>query len=102
MDQPRQDPSNASGPGPAPCQVTSLSLLERVRAHDPEAWRRLVRLYQPLLLAWCARGGVNATDIEDRATADVARELNMTANNVRQARSRVLRRLREEVGDLLD
>ena len=71
MDQPKRDPSKASGPGPAPCQVTSLSLLERVRAHDPEAWRRLVRLYQPLLLAWCARGGVNATDAEDVPLMDV-------------------------------
>jgi RNA polymerase sigma-70 factor (ECF subfamily) len=42
------------------------------------------------------------TVLEDRATADVARELHMTANNVRQAKSRVLRRLREEAGDLLD
>jgi RNA polymerase sigma-70 factor (ECF subfamily) len=42
------------------------------------------------------------TAIEDRPTADVAQELDMTVNNVRQAKSRVLRRLRAEVGDLLD
>ena len=206
MDQPNVDRPRESGPGP----VTPLSMLDRVRAHDPEAWRRLVRLYQPLVLSWCTRGGVNADDaedvaqevftsaaaaldrfhrdrpgdtfrgwlraitrnqmlllfrrdrgrpvaeggsdawhdlqevedpfpgpdegesaelgqlyqratelvrgefeertwrafeltvIEDRTTADVSRELNMTPNNVRQAKSRVLRRLREEVGDLLD
>jgi RNA polymerase sigma-70 factor, ECF subfamily len=41
------------------------------------------------------------TVVEDREPAAVAQELNMTANNIRQAKSRVLRRLREEVGDLL-
>jgi RNA polymerase sigma-70 factor (ECF subfamily) len=186
-----------------------LSLLQRARAHEPEAWERLVGLYRPLVLSWCARAGVGATDaedvaqevfaaaalaldrfrhdrpgdtfrgwlcaitrnqilqtarknsgraqaeggsdawanlqqiadplpgpdeesvaigalylralelvrgefeertwqafwlttIEDRAPAALAGELHMTANNIRQAKSRVLRRLREEVGDLLD
>jgi RNA polymerase sigma-70 factor (ECF subfamily) len=210
MAQPNFDTNQAGEPGLAPGQVTPLSLLERVRGHDPAAWHRLVRLYRPLVLAWCARSGVSASDaedvaqevftaaaaalerfrhdrpgdtfrgwlraitrnqilvlfrrgrghaqaeggseawqnlqavvdplpgpgedegaelgrlyqqaaelvrgefeertwkafeltvIEDRDTADVARELNMTANNVRQAKSRVLRRLREEAGDLLD
>jgi RNA polymerase sigma-70 factor, ECF subfamily len=191
-------------------QTTHLSLLERVRAHDPKAWRQLVELYQPLVKAWCARAGVNATDAEDvaqevfaaaagaldrfrrdrptdtfrgwlraitrnevlqmfrrtsgraraeggsdawhnlqaiadplpgpgeeesvemgqlylralelvrsefeertwkafwrttidgRLPADVSAELNMTTNNIRQAKSRILRRLREEIGDLLD
>jgi RNA polymerase sigma-70 factor (ECF subfamily) len=44
-----------------------LSLLERVRANDAEAWQRLVRLYQPLVRFWCARGGVPDPDIEDVA-----------------------------------
>ena len=39
--------------------------------------------------------------VEDRAPAALAQELNMTTNTIRQAKSRVLRRLREEVGDLL-
>jgi RNA polymerase sigma-70 factor (ECF subfamily) len=190
--------------------TTPLSLLERVRANDPEAWRRLVGLYRPLVLAWCARAGVNATDAEDvtqevfaaaaagldrfhrdrpgdtfcgwlrgitrnqialwfrrgsgrpqaaggsdawqdlqevtdplpgpgeeesveagqlylrildlvrgefeektwqafwrsvvegQAPALLAQQLNMSANSIRQARSRVLRRLREEAGELLD
>jgi RNA polymerase sigma-70 factor (ECF subfamily) len=210
MTQPNFDPHGAAEPGRAPGQVTPLSLLERVRGHDPDAWHRLVRLYRPLVLAWCARGGVNATDAEDvaqevftaaaaaldrfhrdrpgdtfrgwlrvitrnqilvlfrrhkgqpqaeggsqawenlqeiadplpgpaeeesvemgqlylralelvrgefqertwqafwlsavegRDPAVLAQELNMTTNNVRQAKSRVLRRLREEVADLLD
>jgi len=200
------DPDEAAGQHPA--QVTPLSLLERVRAHNPQAWHRLVQLYRPLVLSWCHQGGVNVTDaedvaqevfaaaaaaldrfhrdqpgdtfrgwlrtitrnqvlllfrrnkgrpqavggseawqdlqavadplpgpgedalevgqlylralelvrsefeertwqafwltvVEDRAPAALAEELNMTPNNIRQARSRVLRRLREEVGDLL-
>jgi RNA polymerase sigma-70 factor (ECF subfamily) len=207
MDATAPDPSNAAGSGQLPDPVTPLSLLERVRAHNPEAWHRLVGLYQPLVLCWCARAGVHATDaedvaqevfaaaasalerfhrdqpgdtfrgwlraitrnqvlllfrrsrgqpqaaggsdawqhlqavadplpgpgeeedevgqlylratelvrgefeertwqafwltvVEDRDPADVAGELNMTPNNIRQARSRVLRRLRQEVGDL--
>jgi RNA polymerase sigma-70 factor (ECF subfamily) len=42
------------------------------------------------------------TTVEGRLPADLAQELKTTANNIRQAKSRVLRRLREEVGDVLD
>jgi RNA polymerase sigma-70 factor (ECF subfamily) len=210
MGQANSGPSRGTESNLVAGGVTPLSLLERARAHDPEAWHRLVGLYQSLVLSWCARASVNPTDaedvaqevfttaagaldrfrrdragdtfrgwlrsitrtqilllyrrsrnhphneggsdawqnlqevadplpgpgeeeesvelnqlyqkalelvrvefeqrtwrafeltvIEDRPTADVAQELNMTGNNVRQAKSRVLRRLREEVGDLL-
>jgi RNA polymerase sigma-70 factor (ECF subfamily) len=50
-----------------PGQETPLSLLERVRANDPEAWQRLVRLYQPLVRFWCRRGGLDGPDAEDVA-----------------------------------
>lgn len=40
------------------------------------------------------------TTIELRDTADVAVELNLSTNSVRQAKSRVLRRLRRELGDV--
>ena len=40
-----------------------------------------------------------ATVIDGRPTADVAAELGMTPVGVRVARSRVLQRLREELGD---
>jgi RNA polymerase sigma-70 factor (ECF subfamily) len=204
------DPAQRTPDDATPGQVTPLSLLERVRANDPAAWQRLVELYRPLVLSWCGRAGVNATDaedvaqevfasaaaalerfrrdrpgdtfqgwlraitrnqvlqlfrrnrgrveaaggsdawqdlqdvpdplpgpdeensaelgrlylralellrgefeertwqafwlttVDDRAAAAVAEELGTTANNVRQAKSRVLRRLRQEVGDLLD
>jgi len=39
---------------------------------------------------------------EDRRAADVAEELGVTANAVHIAKSRVLRRLREELADLID
>jgi RNA polymerase sigma-70 factor (ECF subfamily) len=38
--------------------------------------------------------------VDGAAAAVVAAELNMTVNAVRLARGRVLRRLREELGDL--
>jgi RNA polymerase sigma-70 factor (ECF subfamily) len=46
---------------------TPLSLLERVRTNDADAWRRLVELYRPLVLFWCARARVDPTDAEDVA-----------------------------------
>jgi RNA polymerase sigma-70 factor (ECF subfamily) len=52
---------------PAAGDTTSPSLLARARANDAEAWARLVRLYHPLVAAWCARGGVPAADVDDVA-----------------------------------
>src|SRR5262249_37361110 len=48
-------------------QDTPLSLLERARANEAEAWRRLVELYRPVVLFWCRRGGVPAGEVEDVA-----------------------------------
>jgi RNA polymerase sigma-70 factor (ECF subfamily) len=42
------------------------------------------------------------TAVDDQPAAAVAAELGMTANAVRMAKSRVLHRLREELGDLVD
>ena len=39
--------------------------------------------------------------IDNRSTADVAAELGISANAVRLAKSHVLRRLREEMGELI-
>jgi RNA polymerase sigma-70 factor (ECF subfamily) len=39
--------------------------------------------------------------MEDRSPSDVASELGISSNNVRQAKSRVLRRLKEELGELI-
>jgi RNA polymerase sigma-70 factor (ECF subfamily) len=42
-------------------------LLERVRSHDADAWRRLLHLYTPLVRYWCARSDVRGVDAEDVA-----------------------------------
>jgi RNA polymerase sigma-70 factor (ECF subfamily) len=45
---------------------TSVSLLDRLAGRPTEDdWRRLLELYQPLLRAWLARAGVNASDADD-------------------------------------
>ncbi len=49
---------------------TSLSLLERVRANDSEAWRRLVVIYSPLVFYWARRA-----DLSEPDAADVVQEV---------------------------
>lgn len=49
---------------------TSLTLLQRLRANEPDAWTRLIGLYRPLVLFWCGRAGVRGPDAED-ASQDV-------------------------------
>ncbi len=44
---------------------TSLTLLGRLRADEPDAWGRLVYLYGPLIRSWAARRGVTGADAED-------------------------------------
>jgi RNA polymerase sigma-70 factor (ECF subfamily) len=44
---------------------TSLTLLERIRGRDEEAWRRLVHLYAPLIAKWCRLSGVSGADADD-------------------------------------
>jgi len=44
---------------------TSLTLLERVRGRDEEAWRRLLHLYAPLVVYWCNHAGVQGQDADD-------------------------------------
>lgn len=41
---------------------TSSSLLCRARQHDEEAWRRIVRLYGPLVGSWLKQAGLQAAD----------------------------------------
>jgi RNA polymerase sigma-70 factor (ECF subfamily) len=76
--------------------------------NDPEEANQLTALVQRALAllrgefeprTWEAFWLVTA---EGRPAADVATELGMTANAVRMAKSRVLRRLREELGDLVE
>jgi len=46
---------------------TSLSLLDGLRTKEPDAWRRLVALYGPLVVAWCWQQGLQAADVDDVA-----------------------------------
>ncbi|QDU31868.1 RNA polymerase sigma factor RpoE [Anatilimnocola aggregata] len=44
---------------------TSLSLLERARSCDQQAWVRIVRLYCPLVYRWCRSRGLQEADAAD-------------------------------------
>lgn len=46
-------------------QSTSLSLLERAKRRDEQAWSRLTYVYAPLLDYWCRGWGVQGSDAED-------------------------------------
>ena len=54
MTERKRKPNDAAPPSQA---ATSLTLLERLRANEPDAWETMVRLYTPLVYQWCARGG---------------------------------------------
>ena len=61
------DPINQSQPKPdiTITTSTSTSLIERVKARDPQAWQRLVKLYSPMAYRWCREMGVSAEDSKD-------------------------------------
>jgi RNA polymerase sigma-70 factor (ECF subfamily) len=44
---------------------TSLSLIERVRHFDPQAWQRLCDIYGPLVYGWARRAGLQDEDARD-------------------------------------
>ena len=44
---------------------TSLSMLQRMRGQDADAWRRFVDLYSPLVLSWLRRAGLGDADAAD-------------------------------------
>lgn len=44
---------------------TSSTLLRRVQAQDPEAWKRFVHLYSPLIYRWCRQAGLQQADASD-------------------------------------
>lgn len=55
---------NSRAPSTGPSS-TSSGLLRRVKAEDPEAWRRLVRLYGPLVYLWSRQSNLNPDDAAD-------------------------------------
>jgi RNA polymerase sigma-70 factor (ECF subfamily) len=44
---------------------TSSSLLNLAARRDPEAWRRLVDLYTPLIVHWCKRWRLQPVDVQN-------------------------------------
>jgi RNA polymerase sigma-70 factor (ECF subfamily) len=44
---------------------TSLTLLDRARANEEEAWDRLVALYALMVRFWCERAGLDPADGDD-------------------------------------
>ena len=60
---------------PPTSDSTSLSLLQRVRTHDPDAWRRLVEFHGPVVYGWCRRCGLQPDD-----AADVLQEVFVAVN----------------------
>jgi RNA polymerase sigma-70 factor (ECF subfamily) len=61
------DPQEPTDPAAGPKGDTSLTLLARLRANEPEAWGTMVHLYTPLVHRWCARSGIRGEDAEDVA-----------------------------------
>jgi RNA polymerase sigma-70 factor, ECF subfamily len=53
-------PPESESPG-----ATSMSLLERIRSRDSQAWSRFVALYGPLVYAWCRKWGMQQSDAQD-------------------------------------
>ena len=51
-------PANAFDP-------TSMSLLQRARSNDQEAWHQIVHLYGPLVHKWCRRSNLKDDDLAD-------------------------------------
>ncbi len=50
-----------------PPSSTSISLLERVKSGEENAWGRMVTLYYPLVCRWCASKGLQPHDCVDVA-----------------------------------
>jgi RNA polymerase sigma-70 factor, ECF subfamily len=57
--------TTAEWPGSVAGSVASDSLLQRVKAREPEAWERLVDLYGPQIYQWCRTSGLQAEDAAD-------------------------------------
>ncbi|MCY2972856.1 MAG: sigma-70 family RNA polymerase sigma factor [Planctomycetota bacterium] len=45
--------------------TTSLTLLQKLRIHDPEGWERFTKLYLPLLFRWLKIMGISEEDAQD-------------------------------------
>src|SRR5437588_13841 len=66
--------------------VTSLSLLQRIRDGDSTGWSRVVELYSPLVYHWCRRWGVEGADADD-VLQEVFHAAAQGINNFRRERA---------------
>lgn len=57
--------TSTSNPGRVEPSSISSTLLERLRARQPEAWQRFVDLYGPVVYRWCRQLGVGQADAAD-------------------------------------
>jgi len=70
--------STTDWPGSAASGSTSSSLLARVKAQDPQAWQRLVKLYGASIYHWCRHSGLqpdDAADVVQEVLASVAKSI---------------------------
>jgi RNA polymerase sigma-70 factor (ECF subfamily) len=63
MSEPVRRPNDAAPASKEP--GTSLTLLQRLRANEPDGWRTMVHLYTPLVYRWCAPFNVRGPDADD-------------------------------------
>jgi RNA polymerase sigma-70 factor (ECF subfamily) len=66
--------------------ATSLTLLQRARAGDADAWRKLVKLYTPLVYHWCGRWNVRGADADD-VLQEVFHSASVSLSNFRRDRA---------------
>ena len=52
-------------PASSDSSSVSSTLLDQLRSGRPEAWKRFVRLYSPVIYRWCRRSGLAAEDAAD-------------------------------------
>jgi RNA polymerase sigma-70 factor (ECF subfamily) len=64
---------------------TSSSLIDDVKAHNADAWRRFVSIYGPLIYHWCTRAGFNGEDSAD-VSQDVFRAVAISVSGFRRDR----------------
>jgi RNA polymerase sigma-70 factor (ECF subfamily) len=67
--------------------LSSSSLLRRAASCEPEAWRRLVRLFAPVVRYWSRQAGVPEQDIQD-VTQEVFAALAARLGDFRDDRAR--------------
>jgi RNA polymerase sigma-70 factor (ECF subfamily) len=83
-------------------EATPLSLLDRLRAGDPDSWARMYALYTPLMRSWLRPRGLQPADVDDltqNALAVVCRRLPEFRHNGRTGAFRTW--LRGVVGNVL-